>query len=105
MNDENERSVASAGSVAEGLGLVAAMIQTDARGKVQGIRHQPRDTFPPNELIPLYLSPQLSLTEAEREAVEASFDAMQYAADELGLSQADCDRMVATLRGLLERLK
>jgi hypothetical protein len=46
-----------------------------------------------------------SLTDAEREAVEASFDAMQYAADELGLSQADCDWMVATLRGLLERLK
>lgn len=44
-----------------------------------------------------------TLTDAEREAVETSFDAMQYAADELGLSQADCDRLVATLRGLLER--
>ena len=44
-----------------------------------------------------------SLTDAEREAVETSFDAMQYAADQLGLSQADCDRLVATLRGLLER--
>jgi hypothetical protein len=45
------------------------------------------------------------LTDAEREAVETSFDSLQYAADELGLSQADCDRMVATLRGLLERTK
>jgi hypothetical protein len=44
-----------------------------------------------------------TLTDAEREAVETSFDSLQYAADELGLSQADCDRMVATLRGLLER--
>ena len=44
-----------------------------------------------------------TLTDAEREAVETSFDALQYAADELGLSQADCDRMVATLRSLLER--
>ena len=45
----------------------------------------------------------LTLTDAEREAVETSFDAMQYAADELGLSQADCDRLTTTLRGLLER--
>ena len=44
-----------------------------------------------------------TVTDAEREAVETSFDSLQYAADELGLSQADCDRMVATLRGLLER--
>ena len=43
------------------------------------------------------------LTDAERDAVETAFDAMQYAADELGLSQADCDRLVATLRGLLDR--
>ena len=46
---------------------------------------------------------RLRLRDAEREAVETSFDAMQYAADQLGLSQADCDRLVATLRGLLER--
>lgn len=46
---------------------------------------------------------RLRLTDAEREALEASFDAMRYAADELGLSQADCDRLTATLRGLLER--
>ena len=46
---------------------------------------------------------EAALTDAEREAVETSFDSLQYAADELGLSQADCDRMVATLRGLLER--
>ena len=48
---------------------------------------------------------RLRLTDAEREAVETSFDAMQYAADELGLSQADCDRLAATLRGLLERMR
>ena len=52
-------------------------------------------------VTPLFFTP--TLTDAEREAAETAFDAMQYAADELGLSQADCDRMVATLRGLLER--
>jgi len=46
---------------------------------------------------------RLTLTDAEREAVETSFDAMQFAADELGLGQGDCDRLVAALRGLLER--
>jgi hypothetical protein len=46
---------------------------------------------------------RLRLTEPEREAVETSFDALQYAADELGLGQGDCDRLAATLRGLLER--
>lgn len=46
---------------------------------------------------------RLRLTDAEREAVETAFDAMQYAADELGLSQAECDQMVTTLRGLLDR--
>ena len=46
-----------------------------------------------------------TLTDAEREAVETSFDALQYAADELGLGQGDCDRLAATLRGLLERAR
>lgn len=48
-------------------------------------------------------SPRLLLTDAEREAVQASQAAMRYAADELGLSSAECDRMVAALHGLLER--
>ena len=47
----------------------------------------------------------VQITDAEREAVEASFDAIQYAADELGLAQADCDRHAATLRNLLKRVK
>jgi len=46
-----------------------------------------------------------TLTDAEREAIETSFDALQYAADALGLGQGDCDRLAATLRGLLERTK
>jgi hypothetical protein len=45
------------------------------------------------------------LTNAEREAIETSFDALQFAADELGLGQGDCDRLAATLRGLLERTR
>jgi hypothetical protein len=46
---------------------------------------------------------EVRLTDAEREAIETSFDALQYAADELGLGQGDCDRLLTTLRGLLER--
>jgi len=48
---------------------------------------------------------QRLLTDAEREAIETSFDSLQYAADELGLGQGDCDRLAATLRGLLERMQ
>ena len=47
---------------------------------------------------------RLRLTDAERDAVETSLHAMKYAADELGLSQADCEKMAVSLRGLLERL-
>lgn len=46
-----------------------------------------------------------TLTDAEREAIETSFDALQYAADELGLGQGDCDQIAAALRALLERTK
>lgn len=44
-----------------------------------------------------------TLTDAEREAIGLSIPAMQYAADELGLSSAEYDGHAATLRGLLER--
>lgn len=51
-------------------GLVVAMIQTDANGKVEGIRHQEDDNFPPDSLIPLYAAPQSSLRADERKALE-----------------------------------
>lgn len=44
------------------------------------------------------------LTNAEREAVDISIPAILFAADELGLSQADCDRLIVTLCGLYRRL-
>ena len=51
-------------------GLVIAMIQTDANGKVDGMRHQEDDNFPPDSLIPLYAYPQSLLRIAERKALE-----------------------------------
>jgi hypothetical protein len=54
-------------------------------------------------VVPLYRSP--TLTDEEREAIGLSIPAMQYAADELGLSRAEFDRHAATLRGLLERTR
>jgi len=55
------------------------------------------------DVVPLYRAP--TLTDAEREAIGLSIPAMQYAADELGLSRAEFDRHAATLRGLLERTR
>ena len=51
------------------------------------------------------IASEQTLTDAEREALDVSVPAILLAADELGLSQADCDRLIATLRGLLERNK
>jgi len=74
----------------------------DARAEIERLRAAPCPHVTGNVTRYCTLTP-LTLTDAEREAVETAFDALQYAADELGLSQPDCDRLVATLRGLLER--
>jgi hypothetical protein len=100
--DSAAMSPASTGSVKDRCGLVAAMIQTGEDGGVFGIRIQERDDFPPKELIPLYLSPQLALTPTEREAIG-------YAAafiHDNGLHRHSQSMVAdaATLRGLLERL-
>jgi len=47
---------------------------------------------------------RLRLTDAEREAIGLSIPAMQYAADELGLSSAEFDGHADTLRGLLSKV-
>jgi hypothetical protein len=87
-------------------GVIAAIIQTDANGKVEGIRHQTEDDFPPNELIPLYLCPQLSISRPERLAIGRAADWLANAAE----SRNDINTAgylrddAAVLRGLLGRL-
>jgi hypothetical protein len=104
MSDTNERSVASTGSQIAA-GLVAAIIQTDANGKVEGIRHQAEYDFPPNELIPLYLCPQLSISRPERLAIGRAADWLAKAAEsrnDIHTAGYLCED-AATLRNLLER--
>ena len=110
MSDDNTQDgstpfPASAGSQI-GAGLVAAIIQTDASGKVEGIRHQEQDDFPPNELIPLYLCPQLSISKPERLAIGRAADWLANAAEsrnDIHTAGYLCDD-AAVLRGLLGRL-
>jgi hypothetical protein len=104
--DAAEPSLASAGSQIAA-GLVAAIIQTDANGKVQGIRHQEEDDFPPNELIPLYLCPQLSISRSERLAIRRAADWLAKAAEsrnDIHTAGYLCDD-AAVLRKLLDRLR
>jgi hypothetical protein len=79
-------------------GLVVAMIQTDANGKVDGIRHQEEDTFPPDSLIPLYLAPQSALRIAERKALEYVCSTVMPDGSREG------DDALYALQGLLKRL-
>ncbi len=88
-------------------GIVAAIIQTDANGNVQGIRHQEEDDFPPNELIPLYLCPQLSVSRSERLAIRRAADWLAKAAEsrnDIHTAGYLCDD-AAVLRKLLDRLR
>jgi len=98
MSDTNERSVASAGSV-------AAWAVMDGTKTLVGYHSCSRDKaeawareygFP--EVVPLYRSP--TLTDAEREAVEAAIDRFRDWVN----GTDDEDREVA-LRSLLERTK
>ena len=88
-------------------GIVAAIMQTDANGKVEGIRHQEEDDFPPDELIPLYLCPQLSISRPERLAIRRAADWLAKVAEsrnDIHTACYLCDD-AAVLRGLLERIK
>jgi hypothetical protein len=88
-------------------GLVAAIMQTNSNGKVEGIRHQEEDDFPPNELIPLYLCPQLSISRSERLAIRRAADWLAKAAEsrnDIHTAGYLCDD-AAVLRKLLDRLR
>ena len=90
MNDTNERSVASDGSVAFGV--------VNANGEVESIHWKWQDAVGmaliAGKVVPLYRQPQPTLTDAEREAVEAAADL---------IDNKTCGDS-STLRGLLERL-
>ena len=97
MNDENERSVASDGSV-------AAWAVMDGTKTLVGYHSCSREKaeawareygFP--EVVPLYRSP--TLTDAEREAIEAAIDRFRD-----WVNGTDDEEREVTLRGLLERL-
>ena len=93
MNDENERSVASAGSVA---GEPVAYQAVDEYGRPFGYAQilLPFGKWPKSQRVALYRQPQPALTETERLAIEWAAVAAR------GQSQVAVHK---TLRGLLER--
>ena len=95
MNETNERSVASAGSACEPVAYQAV----DEYGRPYGYAQiiLPFGQWPKSQRVPLYAQPNPTLTDSEREAIEAA-DAY--------MSAAGCHNtnVQATLRGLLERL-
>ena len=90
-----------------GYGVVAALIQTDERGKVSGIRHQEQDSFPPNELIPLYLCPQLTVSKKEQQAIKIAIEWLTtLSSRRREIHSADLLLQDArTLSGLLQRIR
>jgi hypothetical protein len=108
MNDENERSVASAGSVA---GEPVAWMVTDPSGRIEACREsfaeaaQLATDFTATEdgdvvykVFAVYGQPQPAITAAEREAAMTIISCGEQS-DDVGDQHA-----AATLRGLLERL-
>ena len=105
MSDEKTTAEPSAAS--GGYGFVAAMIQTDEHGKVAGIRHQEQDAFPPNELIPLYLCPQLTVSKKEQQAIKIAIEWLTtLSSRRREIHSADLLLQDArTLSGLLQRIR
>ena len=103
MNDENERSVASAGSVADEP-VAWAALRDD--GDIAWIGYTPdgaADGAAGRRIIPLYRSP--TLTDEERQAVRTAAGCMGMWMMENGVAEDESmRRSAATLRGLLERL-
>ena len=97
MSDENERSVALAGSVA---GEPVAYQAVDEYGRPYGYAQivLPFGKWPKSQRVPLYAQPQPTLTDAEREAVEVAARFMDKWGGVPNTIASDA------LRGLLERL-
>lgn len=102
MNDENERSVASDGSVA---GKPVAWALQHKNGDMRiGMYFNPADAYEYAEacgdtVVPLYRHPQPTLTDAERDVIEWC----QQSCSNVRTPQGN--RLAATLRSLLERTK
>lgn len=92
MSDENERSVASDGSVCEPVAYQAV----DEYGRPFGYAQiiLPFGKWPKSQRVALYHQPQPAITDDEAEAVEWCI-----------FQQATPQRIAAALRGLLERRK
>ncbi len=103
MTQDNEKPSAASADY----GFVAAIIQTDERGKVSGIRHQEQDSFPPNELIPLYLCPQLTVSKKEKQAIKIAIEWLTtLSSRRREIHSADLLLQDArTLSGLLRRIQ
>ena len=103
----DEKNVAEPSGASGGYGVVAALIQTDSSGKVAGIRHQERDSFPPNELIPLYLCPQLTVSKKEQQAIKIAIEWLTtLSSRRREIHSADLLLQDArTLSGLLQRIR
>jgi len=108
MNETNERSVASTGSVQPVAWAVASGSHRvydiyDNEGEAVAICLWLRDEEDDGSwvTVPLYSKqPQPTLTHAERNDLAIAADA--YADND---DDPDCERIAATLRGLLERTK
>ena len=106
MSDENERSVASAGSVCEPLAF--AVMQPDSYSVFASkpLAEKRQELCMGGEIIPLYRQPQPTLTDAQREAVRFAATAALPETEKLGGVVGELCRMhAATLRGLLERMQ
>ena len=103
----DEKNAAEPSGASGGYGVVAALIQTDSSGKVAGIRHQERDAFPPNELIPLYLCPQLTVSKKEQQAIKIAIEWLTtLSSRRREIHSADLLLQDArTLSGLLQRIR
>ena len=108
MNDENERSVASAGSVEP----VAWAVVSDSTEQIDCEFVYPDETTAGDValdsnggVVPLYRQPSPTLTAAEREAVDMAIDSLHGVEDVSAGASSRADAAAATLRGLLERTK
>lgn len=103
MSGEEERSGASAGSVAGEPVAWAVFCSGERLGVYNTERSANEGAYcsgPRAYAAPLYRQPQPTLTDAEREAVDRAACAFEYDDD-----NGECAALAATLRALLERLK
>ena len=100
MNDTDERSCAARGSHDEPIGHQ----QVDQYGRPSGflLWRDGETRWPKSQTVPLYLAPQPTLTDEEREAMEAAAKIIDGYDEEMDGFPSGA---AATLRSLLERTK